>query len=422
MAYIINKTNGSIVATVEDGAIDNTTDLTLVGRNFAGYGEIQNENFLKLLENFSNSQAPSNPIEGQLWYDSVGNQINVYNSASWKPIGHLEVTTADPNETKTYQSGDLWYNPESQQLFAHNGTSFELIGPPNAADLIASWRGDYEYDAIIGNNVPKYNIKAVVGTEESIIAVVSNETYITQKTNINNLFPTAESNSPDNFKIVKGVTLVGADPTTGISSNKGIYFWGSAAHSILSDRATVADSTAGFQFTATNTNANYNLPFISTASATSASIAYISTGLFYNPSTNVLNVIATAARYSDLAERYHADAVYSEGTVLVIGGRNEVTISSIDADVSVAGIVSVRPAYRMNEDAGDQSTHPFIALKGRVPCKVHGWIHKGDLLVTGRVQGHGRAYEKGDNPNAVFAKALESHSSDGHGIIEVMVV
>lgn len=418
MAYILNKTNGSIVVIVEDGLVDNTTDLTFVGRNFAGYGEIQNENFLKLLENFSNSTAPEKPIEGQLWYDSISNQICVYNGVEWKNVAYLTSSDTNPNETKVFQPGDLWYDTTNQQLYCHNGVDFSLIGPPNSADLLASWRGSFEYDASVGNNVPKYNIKAIVGIDEKVIAVVSEEGYIVQKSPASEIYPVAETNSPDNFYIAKGITLVGADAYSGRSNNKGIYFWGTAKHAEYAEAA----GSAGQAFTSTNLNQNFNLTFVNTITGYTTSTSYISTGLFYNASTNVLNVIATAAQYSDIAERYHADGQYGEGTVLVIGGRYEVTISSIESDVSVAGIVSVRPAYRMNEDAGDQTTHPFIALKGRVPCKVNGWVHKGDLIVTSRVQGHGRSFEKGDNPNAVFAKALESHMSDGNGIIEVMVV
>ena len=77
MAYILNKTNGTVLAKLEDGAINQSTDLIFVGKNYAGYGEIINEDLLKLLENFSNKTAPTKPITGQLWYNSASKQINV---------------------------------------------------------------------------------------------------------------------------------------------------------------------------------------------------------------------------------------------------------------------------------------------------------------------------------------------------------
>lgn len=430
MAYILNKTNGSILTTVQDASIDSTADLTFVGRNFAGYGEIQNENFLKLLENFANTTPPEKPIEGELWYDTLNQKINIFNGNDWKSISLLDVSESNPSDTKSYTFGDFWYNKVSEQLYVYNGTEFILIGPQSGADNIAAWRSSYEYSKNAGDNVPRYNIKAVVGTNDEVVAIVSNEEYIVQEDPTSDSYPTAGVNQPvgKEFVIKKGITLMGADPVTGRSvdnatGNNDIYFWGTAAHAKVADRATRSSSTDGFIFTATNTNAQFHIPFLSTASTyVTATIAYISTSLYYNPSNNVLNVVASAARYSDLAERYHADADYDEGTVLVIGGKYEVTMSQTEADVSVAGIVSVRPAYRMNENAGEHATHPFIALKGRVPCKVTGRIHKGDLIVTSRTAGHGRSFEKGDSSNAVFAKALESHHSDGKGLIEVMVV
>ena len=78
MAYTVNKTNGSVLATVSDGTIDTTTDLVLVGKNYAGYGEFLNENYVKLLENFANTTAPAAPVAGQMWWDSSGNLLKVY--------------------------------------------------------------------------------------------------------------------------------------------------------------------------------------------------------------------------------------------------------------------------------------------------------------------------------------------------------
>jgi hypothetical protein len=422
MAYILNKTNGSILATVQDSAIDTTTDLTFLGKNYAGYGELQNENFLKLLENFSNSTAPEKPIEGQLWYDNTNNVLNVYDGEYWKSLGKIDISDIDPSSTKTYITGDLWYNSDSQQLYVYNGTEFILVGPQSGADIIASWKGSYEYST---STVEKqYNIKAIVGFEDSVVAVVSDRAYLTEK--INDQYTVSRSRdqfSESNFLVQRGITLYGAHPTTGSSKETGFYFWGTAAEALRADRATTADIASGISFSSTNTNQLYYVPFVSTGTTnTSTHIDTSTTGLYYNPSTNILYGTASAALYSDLAERYHADSQYGEGTVLVIGGDFEVTISSVEADVSVAGIVSVKPAFRMNEGAGDQFTHPFIALKGRVPCKVVGRIRKGDLIVTSKTPGHGRAFENGDSPNAVFAKALESHHSDNEGRIEVMVV
>jgi hypothetical protein len=180
-------------------------------------------------------------------------------------------------------------------------------------------------------------------------------------------------------------------------------------------RADVATAASGITANTTATNQQFYVTFIN--STTNA--AYIDSGITYNPATNILTTVASSALYADLAERYEADAVYDPGTVLVVGGDNEVTVTAIYADTRVAGIVSKNPAYMMNSEAGTNETHPYIALKGRVSCKVIGPIKKGDLLVTSAHPGYACV---GQNvfSGAVIGKALED-KSEGFGVIEVKV-
>ena len=95
MAYIINRYNGSQLVTVEDGTVDNTTELKLIGKNFAGYGEQQNENFLFLLENFQGTAAPTKAITGQLWYDATAERLKVYDGTNFKTTAGAEVSSTD---------------------------------------------------------------------------------------------------------------------------------------------------------------------------------------------------------------------------------------------------------------------------------------------------------------------------------------
>ena len=420
MAYILNKTNGAVITTVQDASLDTTTDLTFLGRNYAGYGEYQNENFLRLLENFANTTAPEKPIEGQLWYDSINNKVNVYDGSYWKSMGNLEVSETDPTGTKIFTFGDLWYNSLTQQLYVYNGATFILVGPPNRSDVIAGWRGDFEYSTA-ESGTQQYVIKAVVGTDNEVVAIASNKGF--------EISPTVSGTESPIYPlsgylstIYKGITLPGADPKTGRSDSAGYYFWGTAAHASTATTSTYAAYvTGGFKFETTATNERFNIPFITTSSNSTTSLAYVNTGLQFNPSTKTVYATASSALYSDLAERYAADDNYEPGTVLVIGGNQEVTISTLENDVTVAGIVSTKPAFRMNEYAGSDQSHPFIALKGRVPCKVLGPIKKGDLLVTSKIPGHGRSKINSDHSNAVFAKSLQDFEG-GIGIIEVMVV
>lgn len=134
---------------------------------------------------------------------------------------------------------------------------------------------------------------------------------------------------------------------------------------------------------------------------------------------------ATAALYSDLAERYHADNQYEPGTVLCFGGEKEVTQTTQTYDTSVAGVVSTAPGFMLNKDAGSDQTHPYIALKGRVPCKVVGPIKKGDLLVSSHIPGHAMSSHQKAIEYSVLGKAIEDFvptHADDTGVIEIFVV
>ena len=126
MAYKLNKTNGSLLVDLIDGTIDiNSTSLTLVGRNYTGYGEAFNENFIKLLENFSNSNSPSNPILGQLWWDTGEARLKVYEGTVFKAVGGPFVQKEQPNMV----AGDLWMDNVNNQLYFYDGTDLTLAGP-----------------------------------------------------------------------------------------------------------------------------------------------------------------------------------------------------------------------------------------------------------------------------------------------------
>jgi len=139
---------------------------------------------------------------------------------------------------------------------------------------------------------------------------------------------------------------------------------------------------------------------------------------YANIHANVATLTATTARYADLAERYEADAQYDAGTVVVFGGDKEISMANGEYDHRVAGVISSAPAYMMNSEAGDDSTHPYVALTGRVPCKVTGSIKKGDLLVTSAMAGHAMAGEA--KAGHMIGKAMEDFDGET-GVIEVLV-
>jgi hypothetical protein len=126
MAYIVNKTDGTAVTTITDGTIDNTTSLTLFGKSYSGFGELLNEDLVKLLENSASTSAPSAPLKGEVWFDTTVNQLKVYDGTSFKPTGGAKSQASAPTSPS---AGDLWVDSTNSQLYFYTGSAFILAGP-----------------------------------------------------------------------------------------------------------------------------------------------------------------------------------------------------------------------------------------------------------------------------------------------------
>lgn len=404
MPYVITKSNGQTLTVIEDAEVDITsTSLSLIGKNYSGYGLVIDQNFVKLLENFSSSSHPENVIQGQLWYDSssAGKRLNVcYDGTNFKPLANLTAKDSTPTGSVV---GDLWWDTSSDQLKAYNGSNYQLVGPPTSASVNANWVIEKEASD-----------NELTGAEYTIIrAEFDNSPIVTvadlQSLTTSTFIPKSGSSLVSNFVngIKKGITLAGCDEF-GSSAENGYYFWGTASEA----------ESAKVKTASTSTNANHYVTFGS--SLTGNQRLYTTSTFSFNPSTNVLNATATAARYADLAERYESDEVYAPGTVVIVGGPKEITTTNVAANTAVAGVISKFPAYMMNSEAGNDATHPYVALKGRVLCKVYGPVTKGDMLVTSRHPGYACAYVHGDHSRAVFAIALQNFSGE-FGAIEVKI-
>ena len=126
MAYIVNKTDGTAVTTITDGTIDNTTSLTLFGKSYSGFGELLNEDLVKLLENSASTAAPTAPLKGEVWFDTTVNQLKVYDGTSFKPTGGAKSQSSAPTSPS---AGDLWVDSTNSQLYFYTGSAFILAGP-----------------------------------------------------------------------------------------------------------------------------------------------------------------------------------------------------------------------------------------------------------------------------------------------------
>ena len=216
MAYQVDKFNGQFFVSVEDGTIDTTSDLRLVGKNYAGYGEVQNENFLHLLENFANTTPPPKAIAGQLWYDNVSTnkKLKYYDGNIWKVAGGAEVSATAPSGLTT---GDFWWDTASSQLKAWNGTEFILVGPESSPDLGTSTVTASVVKGLStsGDGVGPHTILKVFANDKVVGIFSKNE------------FTLDNSQNPiEDFSVVKkGFTL--AKSQTGVSTDNYVM-WGSA--------------------------------------------------------------------------------------------------------------------------------------------------------------------------------------------------
>jgi hypothetical protein len=301
----------------------------LIGKDYAGYGQFLNQNFVRLLENFSSATAQASPLVGQLWWDSGTVSLKVWNGTTWKEIAH---STASSNPPANATSGDLWFNENNNTLNVYNKAgAWITIGP---------------------TVLPTYTSGAFQGTLTDIAGV---------------------THQVINFEINSVTYAVFAFErfTTAIPGFTNIY--------------------PGFNL---NTQTGVPLQF---------------------------SGVASSAHYADLAERFAADQVYEPGTVVELGGSAEIRQVEQELSENVFGVISTNVAYLMNSDAGNDATHPPVALSGRVPVKVTGTVVKGDRLVSAGF-GLARAARPGEaNSFNVIGRSLVDKPDPEIGKIEAIV-
>jgi hypothetical protein len=217
MAYSIDRYNNTLLTTVEDGTVDQTTDLKFIGKNYAGYGEIQNENFLFLLENFSGANQPARPLSGQVWFDSGTSKLKFYDGTKWRTTGGAEIGVTEPTGLAT---GDFWWDSGNDQLYVFNGTSFVLIGPQNAGEGVTQMQSREVVDALGGT---KSIITAVI--EDEIIFIISPSEF-----DLNASETVVKGQGYD--KLRKGVTLKNTKTATNGVTSTDHYFWGTTSNAL----------------------------------------------------------------------------------------------------------------------------------------------------------------------------------------------
>jgi hypothetical protein len=215
MAYQVDKFNGTFLVSVADGTVDTTTDLRLLGKNYAGYGEVQNENFLHLLENFANTSPPPKAINGQIWFDSAEKRLKFYDAVNtkWRTTGGLEVSSTAPVKMNV---GDFWYDTSADQLYSWNGNAFVLIGPQ---PTVSGSQTATSVAIVKGTDGVNYNIVKMLAGAGDTVAIIANDAFSLDSI----LNPV-----PGFSAIKKGITLVNTD-INGVTTTDNI-FWGTASN------------------------------------------------------------------------------------------------------------------------------------------------------------------------------------------------
>jgi len=634
MSYTITHYNGNPLTTVSDGTVDSTTDLTLIGKNYAGYGQVQNDNFVYLLENFANTSPPSKSVDGQLWFNTSTSsltsnsllKLNVYDGTNWKTLAISHVTTSEfPTLPTNPTLGDLLYDSVNDQLQVYNGSTYTLVGPQSVTGKgttqmqSANIQGYAVQQALADGNVV-FTISsdadfvtspAIAGFPTIYQGITLNSAYNLHGTATNSLslnghasdyfaplnnpsftsgitttdagvnvgtvltisnngsgIPTIKNNTGNtiSFQTKTGTTVNtplqivdnNLVPGTTTSTNLGsallqfykVYasqfigvasqansltvgtgvntastaagantiaardgsanitatrFIGKADTAGLADTATLANAVAWGNITdkpdvVINDTNTYSISITGNAATVShinwsgvlltpttlsgygitdaissndignLSVKYATTAGGVtgqaNSATTTADASATGdtillrdhygngtvatlyadviksnsvgggtisgtwkldtgaqlqATYADLAERFEADDVYDTGTVVELGGSAEITAVKEDLSSEVFGVISSSAAYLMNSQAGNNQTHPAVAVSGRVPVKVKGKVKKGDRLVSAG-KGMARAANKTEiTAFNTIGRALTDKNTDGTGVVEAIV-
>jgi hypothetical protein len=481
MAYTVNKTDGTILSTVADGTIDTTTDLTLIGKNYAGYGEFFNENLVKLLENFANTSAPSSPLAGQMWWDKTNNLLKVYNGTTFKTVSSSTASASTPSSSVT---GDLWWDTTNGQLKVYNGSSFTTIGPSftsgtgTSGAIVETVTDSGATDHVVVKLFTNNTLVGTVSKDATFTPQSALSGFATIKPGIqlstaitgNKFQGTAtdsdalggvaaanylRSNASDSTSGVLSVLndtglVVGVDSdfTVGVSGSDisianttsdgdiliKVNDGGVTTTALTVDGATSRVSLAGAPtdnlHAATKAYVDSSVSgsggLLVTGGTMSGDILVSGTVDFGSSGNRINEVFATtfngtasAAQYADLAENFRPDNSYAPGTVVALGGAEEITAVNDELSNKVFGVISDRPAYLMNSA---QTGGAPVAVAGRVPVRVLGMVNKGDRLVSAG-NGLARAASEDESINAfnVIGRAIQTKTTIEEGTVEAFV-
>ena len=423
MSYTINLTDGALFATIADGTINTSSSMTLVGKNYAGYGQFLDTNFIHLLENASNTTAPGAPLTGQLWWDSGNGLMKVYTGTTWKTISSATSSSTAPSNNVT---GDLWYDTTNQQLNVWTGTAWLLVGP----QFTAGQGTTGAIAATITDNTSVTHTVIELYVNDDIVGIVSKDATFTPSPSISGFttvrpgitLATLIGNAAPLFQ----GTATNADSLGGVSASS---FMRTDANTSTSGTLSVLNNTGLSVGASSNFRVSVSGTDVTLRNQTSGGNLYFGVNVAGNVTPTLTMFGANGAisgnqinaNYADVAERFEADEALLPGTVVELGGSAEITQVNTDLSENVFGVISTRAAYLMNSSAGSDATHPPVAMTGRVPVNVVGQVLKGDRLVSAG-NGQARSAQPGEaTAFNVIGRALKDKLDTGVGTVEAIV-
>lgn len=401
--YTIIRSNGSILTTVQDGTINTvSTSLSLPGRNWAGYGTAINTNFVRITENFAADVPPPNPLKGQLWFNTTLNTLNVCPSDNQtSALAWLTLTSVNSGGSTTLGNVTVTGNIATNNLSVTHAFSTDTLSSRLAT---------------ISDTITACTASFTSGT----VASLTSQTITTGAS--------GTSGTLTGSWTVIGNAMTGGNALAIQSGN--IAFTAQSVNGVKCDNYMYANGTP-FNPSGTYTNANVSnyltgtngIPqFTGNIAPTKVTTSHLAGGGDISGIWTLASGARIQATYADLAERFHADAVYDVGTVVAIGGTAEVTAVIDDLSENVFGVVSNTAAYLMNGPAGTDETHPQIALAGRVTVKTIGKVVKGDRLVSAG-NGVARAAQPGEATMFnTIGRALEHKNIETEELLLAVVV
>jgi hypothetical protein len=383
MAYTINLTSGNLLTTIADGTVNSTsTPLTLVGKNYAGYGAFLNTDLVHLLENFNNDIAPTTPLEGQLWWDSsgLGGNLKVRTGTNWRTLGSI---TANSNQPSAPVVGNAWWDTAEQQFKVYNGTSWTLIGPAFTSNVGQS---GFIVGTIVDSDTNNH-VAVNVYVQDTLISILSKDSEYTPQS------------------VISGFTTI--KPGYNLSTVGGIKFVGTATNS------DALGSIAAANFARTDQETVFNgMVRISTPSG----IRIGTTNNFIISQTGTLTTL-----YNNILSANTAIVANVGGTAfnaITINGQNGSTtianLSTSGAFVTTGFIQTTQGDNATSNSSGAIRVLGGIGLTGNI-FTSNSITAEGNVIVSGRIASGGDISAAG----FLFVTGTQDATSNTTGAVRI---